>query len=97
MPLLQQTSEGVVLIELLQQRVQLVCAAHDTVKLCPAALQTTPSRVGGSLHHKLLEILLVGSGVSRHIPQCVQNQVADDLGTDKVNGAGGRFLAIGRR
>ena len=31
MPFLRQTSEGVVLIELLQQRVQLVCAAHDTV------------------------------------------------------------------
>ena len=45
MPFLRQTSEGVILIELLQQR--------------------------------------------------VQNQVTDNLGSDKVNGAGGRFLAVG--
>ena len=95
MPFLRQTSEGVILIELLQQRVQLVCAAQDTVKLRPAALQTALSCVGGGLHHKLLEILLVGSGIGRHIPQRVQNQVTDNLGSDKVNGAGGRFLAVG--
>ena len=95
MPLLRQASESVVLIELLQQRVQLVCTAHDAVKLRSAALQAALSRVGGGLHHKLLEILLVGSGVGCYIPQRVQNQVADNLGTDKVNGAGGRFLAVG--
>lgn len=95
MPLLRQASEGIVLIELLQQRVQLVCAAHDTVKLRPAALQTALSRVGGGLHHKLLKILLVGSGIGCYIPQRVQNQVMDDLRADKVNGAGGRFLAVG--
>ena len=95
MPLLRQASEGIVLIELLQQRVQLVCAAHDAVKLRSAALQAALSRVGGGLHHKLLEILLVGSGVGRYIPQRVQNQVADDLRADKADGAGGCFLAVG--
>ena len=95
MPLLRQASVGIVLIELLQQRVQLVCAAHDAVKLRSAALQTALSRVGGGLHHKLLEILLVGSGVGRYIPQRVQNQVADDLRADKADGAGGCFLAVG--
>lgn len=95
MPLLRQASEGIVLIELLRQRVQLVCAAHDAVKLRSAALQAALSRVGGGLHHKLLEILLVGSGVGRYIPQRVQNQVADDLRADKADGAGGCFLAVG--
>ena len=79
MPLLRQASEGVILIELLQQRVQLVCAAHNAVKLRSAALQAALSRVGGGLHHKLLKILFVGSGVGCYIPQRVQNQVTDDL------------------
>ena len=58
-------------------------------------MQTALSRVGGGLHHKLLKILLVGSGIGCYIPQRVQNQVTDDLRADKVNGAGGRFLAVG--
>ena len=42
-PLLRQASESVVLIEFLQQRVQLVCTAHNAVKLRPAALQAALS------------------------------------------------------